>query len=224
MPPARRPWSGCPGSRGRGPIGIRQEDVEPAIELRGVRHAGAVGREQRRDLVAVAADEQPTRGSEPIAHVQVTARLIGDDAVPGRPEQRRQPLLCADEEGRGRDHQQADEGQDHELSHREPASGPGVREHCVQGEPPFGEGPARPLRRARGLPEDVVQVGGRAGRGDLVDRLGDPPLEWVEPVVGGHDAPPSAVIDRRSPSIARWSRDFAAGREIPSEDAASGNG
>ena len=62
-------------------------------------------------------------------------------------------------------------------------------------EPPFGEGPARPLRRARGLPEDVVEVVGAAGRGDLVDRRGDPALEGVEPVEGGHAGrPPSRPV------------------------------
>ena len=175
----------------------------------------------------------PQHAVDPGQHGLEGAR-IGELAVVGETEWFRYAVAAADDEdGRGREEQQQ-QGEQQGRARRETAKRARPRrQRRVHRQPRAGEGPARPLRRARGLPEDVVEVVGPARRGDLVDRGGDALLERVEPVDGRHAVVPpcglgtggtSVVSDRRRPCIARWSRDFAAGREIPRVDAASGSG
>ena len=100
------------------------------------------------------------------------------------------------------------------------------------------------VEAARGVDQDALAVAPaqhrqRSGGGaehrhplDVRSGLADAPLEGVKAIERRHRAcPPSkpgsatvSAIERRSPCMARWSRDFAAGSEIPVSFAASGSG
>ena len=107
----------------------------------------------------------------------------------------------------------------------------GLSGDLEHGEPPLDEDPGRPLARASGQPEEVVEVVGHARLRELVEEHGQPP---VDPVVGHHaNCPPgsgdvsdvsSTPIVRRIARIDRWRRDLAVPNGMPSVRATSGNG
>ena len=166
-------------------------DPDARLSGRPAEHEGAAVRGKQGPVVLVAAGDQGSCHAGRRIHVQEIATLVDEHAaVIGRAEgRRRRALPGTDVHGEGgRDCEDEEGSQGDPLpGHLANRSGSGDDAH---GDPPFEGAPARPLPRAGGLAEHVVEVVGDAGRRELGHELGQVVLEAVE---RGHATCPPAT-------------------------------
>ena len=106
------------------------------------------------------------RAGARVGSVDVAVLGIGDQAVPGGPERRWARCVCeptttAATAARSRPTSRSPSPI---VAQRDPRREDRLTGDVNHGEPPFEEGPGRPLARASGQPEEVVEVVGRPRR------------------------------------------------------------
>ena len=176
-------------------------------------------------------------GADGVIHADdVAVAFHRDGAVRGGSERRGRggTPSGADVRDGGHGDEEADEGEDAELTPRHPGDRSRLGRD-IHGKPPSGERPRRTLRSGRGALDgglEIVRSGSareldeqareRAVEALVVDgHLTGPPMAGVKPPV---EVTSSITIDERSVPSERWSRDFAVPTGIPSIDATCGSG
>src|SRR5204862_941977 len=106
--------------------------------------------------------------------------------------------------------QEADHRDDREDAPRDRTEREGSGDDA-HGKPPFKPAPGRPLASLRRGPEHVVEVVGDAGRGELVEELGEVAFDSVEcrhaycpPATGDRAVSVSLSIAARISASDRW--------------------
>ncbi len=159
-----------------------------------------------------------------------------DGAVRGQAERRGRGGVTsgADIRDGGQGEEEADEGEDAELTPRHPGDRSRLGRD-LHGKPPSGVRPRGTLRSGRGALDGGLEIVGSGSAGELDEQARERAVEAL--VVDGHQTGPpiagvkpavevtsSITIDERSVPRERWSRDFAVPTGIPSIVATCGSG
>ena len=150
----------------------------------------AVPRPDRFEVGLRSGDDGGLDARHRVGGVDVAARGVGHAAGSGEPEWRRHLTLRT-----GEQHGPDDEGDEQEDGHAhdpqwESRRRGRPRRDGRHGEPPFGEGPGRPLPHAGGPLDDDVSIFGRRRLGDLCQKVRQ---VLVEMSFGGHAGCPSTT-------------------------------